>query len=126
MESNALADFGTEMASAIGEDRGWGMSEAVPQPAKRPPSIHFVYIRHGCVSNWVPEWVDHTSTSDEYLRAQGGIPVHLPHSRRSPSAVLTIGFVSLSCLAPVNAKANFKVTSDVGDMGVSRRSARLD
>lgn len=37
MESNALADFGTEMASAIGEDRGWGMSEAVPQPAKRPP-----------------------------------------------------------------------------------------
>lgn len=32
------------MASAIGEDRGWGMSEAVPQPAKRSPSIH-MYIK---------------------------------------------------------------------------------
>lgn len=57
------------MASAIGEDRGWGMSEAVPQPAKRSPIVHFLYIRHGCVSNWAPEWVDRTSTSDEYLRA---------------------------------------------------------
>lgn len=47
-------DVGTEMASAVGEDRGWGMSEAVPsQVFAHPYSIHaLVYIGHGCVSNW--------------------------------------------------------------------------
>lgn len=36
------------MASAVGEDRGWGMSEAVLAPSIYPR----VYIGHGCVSNW--------------------------------------------------------------------------
>lgn len=44
-------DVGTEMASAVGEDRGWGMSEAVAKSL--PINIHaLVYIGHGCVSNW--------------------------------------------------------------------------
>lgn len=59
------------MASAIGEDRGWGMSEAVPPPAKRSPSIQHVYKGMAMSAIGLPEWMDHTSTSDEYLRAQG-------------------------------------------------------
>lgn len=57
------------MASAIGEDRGWGMSEAVPQP--RGPQYTHVYKGMAMSAIGLPEWVDHTSTSDEYLRVQG-------------------------------------------------------
>lgn len=51
--------FGTEMASAVGEDRGWGMSEAVPAQVRGAtswplaPSVYtVVYIGHGYVSIW--------------------------------------------------------------------------
>lgn len=62
------------------------------------------------------EWRDHTSTSDEYLRAQEAIFLLICRSldNECPSSMLTLGFVSWSCF---NAKADFKVTSEVGDMG---------
>lgn len=53
------------------------------------------------------------------------ITVHLPFQKTFFSCPHhRLCFIVI--LVPVNAKANFKVTSEVGDMGMSRRSVRLD
>lgn len=109
-----------------------GRTEVGECPKQSPPALAlhpYTYIRIyrarlcqqlGCRNGWI---IRQPLTSTSETKKRFFFFAHLPQPRKCTSSILALGFVSWPCF---NAKAEFKVTSEVGDMGMGRRSVRLD